>query len=99
MAANVTIDLAREYAAWLKERITAFQHGEDQVLSTPFLDPFHDGIQVYSERQNGEIVLHDAGHTLDNLSSLGVNIEDSERRAGLIQRAIAGCGVDFRMAA
>src|SRR5207249_8814860 len=41
-------------------------------------------------------VRHDAGHTLDNLSSLGVNIEESERRAGLIQRAIAGCGVRFQ---
>jgi hypothetical protein len=41
----------------------------------------------------GEFLLHDDGQTLENLSDLGVRIEDSERRQSLILRAIAGCGV------
>ena len=89
------MDLAREYGAWLRERLTTAQRGETQVLSTPFLDPFHDGIQVHVEPRGGEIVLHDNGDTLDNLTTMGVKIEESERRRTLIQRATAGCAVRF----
>jgi hypothetical protein len=88
-------DLAREYLAWLKERITTIDRGEVSILATPFLDPFHDGIQLHVERHNGEFILHDAGHTLDNLACLGVKIEESERRKALIERATAGCAVRF----
>ena len=88
-------DLAREYGLWLRERLTTVERGQTQVLSTPFLDPFHDGIQVHVEPHGGEMVLHDNGDTLEHLSCLGVKIEDSERRRALIQRATAGCAVRF----
>lgn len=95
MPAPQQIDLAREYLAWLKDRITTVERGDVNILTTPFLDPFHDGIQLYIERRNGEFVLHDSGHTLDNLACLGVKIEESARRQALIQRATAGCAVRF----
>lgn len=95
MPATTELDLAREYGDWLRERLTTAQRGEAQVLSTPFLDPFHDGIQIHVEPHGGELVLHDNGDTLDNLMTLGVKIEESERRRALIQRATAGCGVRF----
>jgi hypothetical protein len=47
------------------------------------------------DARGGEWVLHDNGNTLDNISCLGVKIEDSERRRALIQRATAGCAVRF----
>ena len=95
MAALPQTDLAREYGAWLRERLTSVERGQSQVLSTPFLDPFHDGIQVHMEARGGAWVLHDNGDTIDNISCLGVKIEDSERRRALIQRATAGCAVRF----
>jgi hypothetical protein len=95
MPATIQSDLAREYGAWLRERLTTVERGQTQVLSTPFLDPFHDGIQVHVEPHGGEMVLHDNGDTLEHLSCLGVKIEDSERRRALIQRATAGCAVRF----
>jgi hypothetical protein len=96
MAINKPLpDLARSYLDWLHDRVTTVKRGEATVLSTPFLDPFHDGIQIHAEMQGGEVVLHDNGDTLDNLLSLGVRIEDTARRRGLIQRATAGCGVRF----
>ena len=88
-------DLAREYLAWLKDRITMVHHGESLILSTPFLDPFHDGIEIHIEAEGSEFILHDDGETLDNLACLGVKIEDSERRQELIKRATAGCAVRF----
>jgi hypothetical protein len=95
MPATIQSDLAREYGAWLRERLTTVERGQTQVLSTPFLDPFHDGIQVHVEPHGGEMVLHDNGDTLEHLSCLGVKLEDSERRRALIQRATAGCAVRF----
>lgn len=86
-------DIVQDYLNWLKERLRVIERGDVSVLSTPFLDPFHDGIQIYIERSNGEFVLHDNGNTLENLQCLGVKIEDSARRKALIERAIAGCAV------
>lgn len=95
MAAILKPDWAQEYVDWLRGRIVSVSRGETHILSTPFLDPFNDGIKIYIEPRNGELVLHDNGDTLDNLSCLGVKIEESERRKALIQRAISGCAVVF----
>lgn len=89
-------DLAREYLAWLKDRFLTVKRGESSILSTPFLDPFHDGIEIHTEMQGGQWILHDAGRTYDNLQDLGVQIEKSERRQQIIEHAIAGCGVEWK---
>ncbi|MBI4996460.1 MAG: DUF1828 domain-containing protein [Rhodocyclales bacterium] len=88
-------DLAREYLAWLKERLLTVKRGEVSVLSTPFLDPFHDGIEIYCESHNGDLLLHDGGKTFDNLLDMGIQIDSSERRQQIVAHAIAGCGVEF----
>lgn len=88
-------DLAREYLAWLKDRLLTIKRGDATVLSTPFLDPFHDGIEIHCEYQNGDLLLHDGGRTLDNLLDMGIQIDKSERRQQIIAHAIAGCGVEF----
>lgn len=89
------LDLAREYSGWLRERITLVPRGESQVLSTPFLDPFNDGIQVHVDAIQDGFILHDDGETLDNLVCMGVKTEDSDRRKALIQRSLEGSGVRF----
>ena len=86
-------DLAKDYLAWLRDRIRTVQQGDVSVLSTPFLDPFHDGIQIYVEHHNGEYILHDNGDTIERLQCLGIKIEDSARRNALVERATAGCAV------
>lgn len=69
--------------------------GEESVVSTPFLDPFNDGVQLFIDARTSEIMLHDGGRTVDNLQTLGVDIEDSERRQALIRRALTGSPVEF----
>lgn len=86
-------DLSSEYVRWLKDNLIVFERGTSQVLSTPFLDPFNDSIEIALDISGGEMVLHDEGKTLDNLMDMGVQIEKSERRQAIIQNAIAGCGV------
>ena len=96
MSALPIPDLARQYVSWLSDRMLTVERGTSQVLSTPFLDPFHDGIEIYVDGSGGEILLHDNGRTLDNLMDMGVQIEKSERRQQIIAHAIAGCGVEWR---
>ncbi len=86
-------DLAKDYLTWLRDRFKTFQRGDVSVLSTPFLDPFHDGIQIYVEHHHGDDILHDNGDTIECLQCLGIKIEDSERRQALVERARAGCAV------
>jgi len=93
MKAQVAKDLGEEYTRWLNSNMLAFQHGENPILSTPFLDPFNDGIEIQIDESGGEVLLHDSGKTIDNLLDMGVQIETSERRQALIKNAIAGCGV------
>lgn len=95
MVSARTPDFAADYLAWLRERVTLRPQGAESVLSTPFLDPFNDGIRLYISMQGAELTLHDGGATLDNLLTLGVAIEDSERRQALIRRALAGSPVEF----
>jgi hypothetical protein len=94
--AAATPDLAHEYLAWLKINLLTVRRGQTSILSTPFLDPFHDGIEIHAEPQSGQWLLHDGGRTLDNLLDLGVHIENSERRQQIIEHAIAGCGVEWK---
>lgn len=90
------INLAIDYLNWLRDRITVIKKENTSVFSTPFLDPFNDGIQIYVEHgRHGELILHDNGDSLDNLNCQGVKIDNSERRKKLVERAIAGCAVKF----
>lgn len=95
MATVRTPDFAADYAAWLRDRVTQRPQGGESVLSTPFLDPFNDGIRLHIAAEGPELTLHDAGATLDNLLTLGVEIENSERRQALVQRALSGSPVEF----
>lgn len=93
MSLQAMHDLSGEYVHWLKSNLIIFEQGSSQVLSTPFLDPFNDGIEISLDISGGEMVLHDGGKTLDNLMDMGVHIDKSERRQAIIHNAIAGCGV------
>ena len=86
------LDFANQYVDWLKHRVVANPRGDVVCVSTPFLDAFNDGIQIYAQPNGGEWILHDNGLTLENLLCQGVNL-DAERRQALIQHACAGCGV------
>lgn len=37
-------DLVQDYLTWLRDRLKVVERGDVSVLTTPFLDPFHDGI-------------------------------------------------------
>lgn len=86
-------EISNEYVSWLKNNLIHLDRGGYQVLSTPFLDPFNDGIEIMLDTDGNESILHDGGRTLENLLDMGIQIDKSERRQSIIQHAIAGCGV------
>ena len=93
MAVERNFDIAGDYRMWLRDRITSVRLGKDELLTTPFLDPFNDGIEIAVEPRSGEILLHDAGRTLETLTHLGVNAEKSERRQAMISRVLQSTSV------
>ena len=86
-------EISNEYLNWLKNNLIHIERGSSQIVSTPFLDPFNDGIEIMLDTAGNETILHDGGRTLENLLDMGVQIDKSERRQSIIQHAIAGCGV------
>jgi hypothetical protein len=82
-----------DYLHWLRGNMIEFQREGRPILSTPFLDPFNDGIEIAIDTQGSEYLLHDSGKTIENLLDMGVQIEKSERRKTIIDHALAGSGV------
>ena len=87
------LTIKNQYFDWLKENILLFDKDGREVLSTPFLNPFNDGIEIMHEKFGSEIILHDGGRTIDNLMDMGIEIYRSERRQSILKHAIAGSGV------
>lgn len=95
MAIRVAEQLRSDYVKWLDDRTQAIERGNSAVLTTPFLNFFNDGIEIFVEKIGEELMLHDGGKTIEDLTVSGVRIEDSERRKKLIERALAGFGAQF----
>lgn len=95
MKTAATENFAKTYSHWLQERIDVVERGRGFELSTPFLDPFNDGLRVFAEPRGNGFLLHDDGLTLENLACMGVDTKASERRQRILHSALAGCGVTF----
>lgn len=93
--ASPNIDFAKTYAKWLHDHLVNVRHNDIELVSTPFLDPFNDGIEVAIDNTNGETIFHDLGRTINNLLDHGVDITKSEKKMQIVAHAIAGCGVRF----
>ena len=55
-------------------------HGEGCEISTPFLDRHRDQLQIYAISRNGQIVLTDDGYTVSELTTAGIEMENSAVR-------------------
>ena len=77
--------LIDSYLAWLKEGFFVESGDGYTLISTPFLDPHNDEIQIFLE-QNGETLrLTDDGYTISDLRSSGLEINTDKRVAHVEQ--------------
>ena len=65
--------LVRDYGAWLNEGFDIELEGDYAVISTPFLDPHNDEIELYVRKEGDSLVLTDRGSTLSDLESSGLD--------------------------
>lgn len=84
--------LVGDYGSWLKERFQTQLVGEYAVISTPFLDPHNDEIELYVRRDGNGLILTDGGNTLSDLEDSGLEISTEKRKAH-IQEILNGFGV------
>jgi hypothetical protein len=87
--------LVRDYGAWLNEGFDVELEGDYAVISTPFLDPHNDEIELYVGKEGDSLVLTDRGSTLSDLESSGLDVSTEKRRAHL-QEILNGFGVANR---
>lgn len=87
--------LLNEYYEWLGERLSVRCVGSEAVITTPYLGPFNDYIQVFGDQiSDEEWRLTDDGETLFNLQASGVDLT-TEKRGELFNRAINRFGVSY----
>lgn len=93
MLASTTKRLIDDYLGWLREGYRAEPGEGHSIISTPFLDPHNDEIQIFVEALPDERVrLSDDGYTLADLEDLGLEINTPKREAQL-QQILNGFGV------
>lgn len=84
--------LIDRYVTWLRQGFE-FESGEGYTLiSTPFLDPHNDELQIYVEKQGDNLKLSDDGYTLNDLRDSGLEINTPKRDAH-VRQILNGFGV------
>lgn len=69
--------------------------GEDYLkISTPFLDPHNDEIEIYVQKSGDQIKLTDDGYTIADLVSIGLEI-NTEKREAHVRQIVNGFGVKW----
>lgn len=87
--------LVESYVSWIKGAVSA-QAVDDGVteLTTPFLDRYNDHLQIYVEKQAGDLyLLTDDGYVIAELKSSGVESR-GRRREELLGQVLGGYGVE-----
>lgn len=84
--------LINSYLAWLNEGFRHESGDGHTMITTPFLDPHNDEIQIFIERKNGSLRLTDDGYTISDLRGSGLEI-NTEKRLAHIQQILNGFGV------
>ena len=61
-------------------------------VTTPYLDRHNDFVQIYARRDGNDLILTDAGYTIDDLEMSGCDFQ-SPKRQEILATAINGFGV------
>lgn len=87
--------MVEQYLGWLRQELLAQPVDHGCELTTPFLDRHRDQLQIYATRQNGCVILSDAGYAVSELRTAGIEIENTPGKAA-IETLLKGFGVALR---
>ncbi|MDO5829447.1 MAG: DUF1828 domain-containing protein, partial [Methanocorpusculum sp.] len=83
----------KRYSDWLFQNTTTREINDTIEITLPYLDRNNDCMQVYlKEREDGKLLLTDAGYTITDLQMAGFAL-DSERRQTLLQETVDGFAI------
>jgi hypothetical protein len=84
--------LIEDYLAWLREEFHLESGDSYTLISTPFLDPHNDEIQIFLEKQGENVRLTDDGYTITDLKEAGLEI-NTDKRTAHVRQILNGFGV------
>lgn len=83
------------YYNWLREK-TYIQKGESTdwfLINTPFVGAFNDTIEIYAQKNGGQLILSDNGETMSNLELQGLHIQGSKKRRNILDTILLNYGI------
>lgn len=83
------------YFEWATRDIQFKSTDDVIVIETPFVDMYHDSIELYVEELSNKYKLSDDGYTMSELGSLGVSIKNSNKRLTFFRKTLRNFGVSF----
>lgn len=87
--------LKKEYMEWAQKQIKLDQYDDFIEITTPYVDMNHDFISLFLSKQGDHYRLTDDGYIMDELSTLGIDIEKSEKRNHFFRRTLNIFGVSY----
>ena len=79
--------LISNYLNWLKEGFNLKEGDGHLSITTPFLDPHNDEIEIFIEKEGESVKLSDDGYTISDLKANGLEINTDKRRMHVRQIA------------
>ncbi|MFA7118799.1 MAG: DUF1828 domain-containing protein [Sphaerochaetaceae bacterium] len=74
------VDCFTGYLEWLKKKTLFTSDGKTQCVSTPFISPYNDSIQIFFNfLPDDRIRLSDGGNTASDLDTLGMKLSPGSR--------------------
>ena len=73
-------DFIDNYLKWLKSEIKVQKIGEFYEITTPFLDPDNDAIQIYIKFDGKRVYFSDDGYTLHRLEAMGITFKGQRKK-------------------
>jgi len=66
--------LQQAYLNWATQKQTFERQSNFTTIQTPFVDMYHDTIELFIEQKAGQYILSDDGYTLDELDTLDLQL-------------------------
>ncbi len=83
-----------EYLRWVKDAtlVRTIEHGEECIMTTPFLDRHNDHLELHVRSENGVVRLGDGGYTMADLRMSGFDMT-TPKRERIVRTVLNGFGV------
>ncbi len=94
MSIKTAEEIRKAYLKWIADNTRIFQKGDIATISTPFLNPHNDHIEIFIEPlDDNKVILHDGGETIEDLKWQGVDFASSSKRQKIFDDILQSYGV------